>query len=186
MEDCRISEAIFRTFQSLSDEFRHQKDCGAGYALRQSEADFMNTVHRQPYANVSRISEQLGLTKGAVTQICQKLHQKGLIEPYHCDGNRKEKYFRLTQKGEHARLGYQQYYAKSNHQLCDYVATLTEVEIQVIFNFMEKITECVPSSKFVCPYPDPAGENTRYCRRPKSGYAAPPSAARSPRSGDIE
>ena len=150
--NCTISEAIFRTFAQLADELRQPQNYDGGYVLCHSEADFMSVVRQQPGINASGISKQLSLTKGAVTQIYQKLHQKGLIETYQREDNKKERHFRLTSLGEDARQGYVSCHAPANRRLCDYFSSLKEEEAQVIFRFLQAVTECAPFSKFSCPY----------------------------------
>lgn len=82
--------------------------------IEYSEKSFMgnysnlniNEVHAIQYIgsaempNVTQITEYLKITKGAVTKITKKLITNGYLTSYQIEGNRKEKYFKLTDKGQ--------------------------------------------------------------------------------------
>lgn len=148
--NCRVAERFFHVYNLLQEEMRQPRDYGNGFALHHSEVAFLDVIHRIPHANVSRISTELGLTKGAVTQAYHRLSQKGLIELYRREGNKKEKYFRLSEQGELARRGHQRFHEHANKSLCHYFATLTEGETQVIFDFLDQLKQCVPFCEFPC------------------------------------
>lgn len=66
----------------------------------------INEVHAIQYIgssqrpNVTQITEHLKITKGAVTKITKRLITNGYLSSYQIEGNRKEKYFELTDKGQ--------------------------------------------------------------------------------------
>ena len=172
--NCSISEAIFRTFAQFADELRQSQNYGGDYVLCHSEADFMSIVQQQPGINASGVSKKLSLTKGAVTQIYQKLYQKGLIETYRREDNKKERHFRLTSLGEEARQGYIRCHAPSNQRLCDYFSSLCEEDAHVVFRFLREVTECAPFSRFTCPYCGNAEQGGRGCLRAQDTQPANP------------
>ena len=99
MTYCRVTEQLFEVIRLLEEENKKSRDYGTGVLITHGEALFLETVLRYPGENVSALSERLGITKGAVTQMVEKLSQKELIGTVQRDGNKKEKYFRPTQKG---------------------------------------------------------------------------------------
>jgi len=54
-------------------------------------------AHTDP--NVTRIAAALYMTSGAISKIMKKLIRKGLIESYKKPDNKKEIYFKLTERG---------------------------------------------------------------------------------------
>lgn len=148
--NCKVAERFFQVFNVLQDEMRQPRDYGTGLQLTHSEVGFLDVVHEEQGANVSRISQRLGFTKGAITQTYQKLMQKGLIEQYNREGNKKEKYFRLTELGERTREGHQQFHEEANQSLCDYFSSLKEGEADVILGFLDHLNECTPFCEFPC------------------------------------
>lgn len=148
--NCRVTEGFLDVVNLLQEEARKPRDYGNGVPLTHSEVGFLGVVHRDPDANVSRISQALGLTKGAITQTTQKLSQKGLVEQYQRSHNKKEKYFRLTELGELARSGHERFHEDANRRLCAYFSSLEEGEARTILDFLAYLKECMPFCAFPC------------------------------------
>lgn len=51
-------------------------------------------------ANVTKISNELDMTTGAITKMCKKLLNQGFIEKYQEPGNNQKIYYRLTESGQ--------------------------------------------------------------------------------------
>ena len=134
---CKVTEQIFKIVQLLEEEKKKPKDYGGGVALGHAEVLFLETIARYPDENVSALSERLAITKGAITHVVGKLCQKELLETIKRDDNKKEKYFRLTHKGEMAIQGHQLFHKQSNQKLCDFIAALDPMETNTVFRFLE-------------------------------------------------
>ena len=147
---CRVTGQIFRIIRLLEEDRKKPKDYGAGIPLSQAEVLFLETVEQYPDENVSALSLRLGITKGAVTQIVGKLCQKELLEVINRNDNKKEKYFRLTPKGEKTVRGHQLFHRHANRRLCNFVAALDPKEANTVFRFLECVRECVPFCEFPC------------------------------------
>ena len=150
MKNCLVADELVRLFHVNVDERRQFKGYGNGLALCHSDASFLNLIVKQPHMNVSLISQELRITKGAVTQLYKKLHEGGFVEPYQREGNKKEKYFRLTKKGKEAQQCYQQRHQQLHQQMCAYIRSLNPEETKVIFSFLSQLNEFVPLTKFPC------------------------------------
>lgn len=148
--NCRLTEELTEVIQLIDEEKKHSKDYGTGVPLYHSEIMMLEMIARYPYENVSGLSKKLGITKGAVTQGHNKLMQKGLIEGHQKSDNKKEKYFRLTEKGRESIDGHQQYHEAANQRLCDYLLTMSQEETEVIFRFLSRLKQCVPFCEFQC------------------------------------
>jgi len=95
--------------QSLIDQFlnilhlysvinRKPKDFGTGDLLRFSEIHTIAMVGRHKEINMTRLAEQMGVTRGAISQTIAKLAGKDLIRREKTT-NMKEVTLSLTQKG---------------------------------------------------------------------------------------
>lgn len=71
-----------------------------GYGL--SEQHCIEAVGILEHPNVSLIAQALDITRGAACKITKKLMAKGDIRSYQLEGNKKEIYFTLTEKGKSA------------------------------------------------------------------------------------
>ncbi|MFT4143531.1 MAG: MarR family transcriptional regulator [Mobilitalea sp.] len=147
---CKVTEQIFGITRLLEDEKKKPKDYGNGVLLYHAEVQLLDIIARYPSDNVSALSERLGITKGAITQMVEKLRQKELIETVKREDNKKEKYFCLTDKGEISIQGHQQLHQQANTSLCEFVSTLNPGEADAVFRFLEHLKLCVPFCEFQC------------------------------------
>lgn len=148
--NCKVTELFFEVVRLLQNDTKEPRDYGTGHILYHGEMAFLDIIHRYPSAKVSRISEMMGITKGAATQMSAKLSAKGLVDIYFKPGNRKEKFYRLTADGERARKGHQQYHQKANNNLCEYFRALDEAQTQAVFGFLGHLKDCMPFCEFAC------------------------------------
>jgi len=148
--NCQIAESFIELITLFQNEQKQTNDYGTGIKINHIEASFLDTIYRHPDANVSCIARKLGVTKGAVTQTYGKLIEKGLVDSFMRSGNKKEKYFRLTETGEATRHGHQRYHEEANKNLCHYFSSLNENEAKVVFDFLEHLKQCVPFCEFTC------------------------------------
>lgn len=74
-------------------------DFGTGIPLYRSEIHTIDIVGKNPGINVTRLSERIGVTKGAVSQMLTRLAKKKLIEKKAVSGNEKERMIELTGLG---------------------------------------------------------------------------------------
>lgn len=65
-----------------------------------SETHCIDNIGRLELPNVTKIAEQMQMTRGAISKMTKKLLAKGLIEKYTLETNKKEVYFKLTERGK--------------------------------------------------------------------------------------
>lgn len=148
--DCKITEQLFSVINLLHEEQKKPKDYGVGKPLYNSEIRLLDAVHRHPKLKVSDLSQILSITKSAVTQLADRLIERGLIETYQIEGNKKEKYYKLTSLGETAIEGHARIYSQKNAEICAYYCTLSEKEKTIISDFLEHLEKNVPFCEFSC------------------------------------
>jgi len=78
--------------------FTQEKGFLKDYKL--SEVHCLDAVYRLPDVNVTKLTEDSHITKGAVSKIIKKLLRSGAIYSYKKPENKKEIYFGLTEKGK--------------------------------------------------------------------------------------
>jgi DNA-binding MarR family transcriptional regulator len=168
--ECTPAEMFFDVVGMIEAEKKTPRDYDDGGFLYHAELNLLDAVYAHPGANAKELSEYLGVTQGAVTQLTGKLVKKKLVERYTTAANRKEKYYRLTPEGESARCGHQTYHGEANERLCRYFRSLNESETKLIFDFLTEIKECMPISAFSCRLneqgEDCARNERRYCCEP--------------------
>jgi DNA-binding MarR family transcriptional regulator len=72
---------------------------GTGVLMHTKEIHTVQAIGRHPGINVTKLAEQSGVTKGAVSQTISKLVRKGLVRKTHAPGNEKEVILELTDLG---------------------------------------------------------------------------------------
>ncbi|MCE1252330.1 MAG: MarR family transcriptional regulator [Anaerolineae bacterium] len=94
----RIYDSLIK-MQEHSDVFEHkQEDLLEKISL--AEVHCIDWIGMTSHPNVTKISQKMGLTRGAISKISKKLIKKGFIESYQDAENNKEIYFRLTESGQ--------------------------------------------------------------------------------------
>lgn len=67
---------------------------------KSSEVHCIEYIGRNVDCNVTKLAEYFYMTRGAISKLTKKLIKKGVIESYQKPDNKKEIYFRLTEKGK--------------------------------------------------------------------------------------
>lgn len=86
---------IFQLFTEFNDKNIQDKYNG----LNINEVHTIDYIGNSSDPNVTRITQQLKITKGAVTKITKRLIRQGYLDTYQSEDNKKEKYFILTNSG---------------------------------------------------------------------------------------
>ena len=68
--------------------------------FKPSEVHYIEQIGKNSDSNVTKLAEAFYMTRGAISKMTKKLITKGVIESYQKPDNKKEIYFRLTEKGQ--------------------------------------------------------------------------------------
>lgn len=147
---CSIVKNFFNMVDNIICGQKLPRDYGTGDLLYHAEADLLEVISENPDYNVSKLSEKCSVTKSAITQMTSKMIDKGLLQKYNLDTNKKEKMFLITEKGELVQEGNRKYHEESNAVMHDYLCGLNPEEKKIVNEFIEKVNECVPFSVFNC------------------------------------
>lgn len=121
-----------------ADSFRHgQEDLFEEINLAEVHCiDWIGTID---HANVTKIANEMGMTRGAISKICKKLLHKGMIESYQEPGNNKEIYFRLTDRGAPLFAEHRKCHLRSRQEKLSLLASYRDDEQAVILQFLNDI-----------------------------------------------
>lgn len=82
-------------------EKNHKSQTGALFEeFSISEMHCVDFIFKTELPNVTKLSEKMNITKGGVSKIIKKLIEKNAIESFSVDTNKKEIYYKLTNKGK--------------------------------------------------------------------------------------
>ena len=128
----------------ISANDKKPKSFGTRHKLYQSEIHFIDAIGLDGGYSASELSEKLGVTNGAVTQVSDKLLKKKLIEKYKKQGNKKTVYFKLTEEGAVAYKNHEKFHADFNAKLVSYLTSLSKKEFAALEKLAKLVDECIP------------------------------------------
>ena len=112
---------------------------GTDELLYTSEILTIESLGYQSGVNVTEFASKHGITKGAVSQIINKLEQKGLVTRYKGSENQKEVLLKLTTKGEIAFHQHQLFHLQFAREFFDEFENMTQEHLSVLINFFTKL-----------------------------------------------
>lgn len=101
----------------------------------------LDVIESHEGCNMSEISKLMGLTKGATSQMANKLEQKGLIRKEKKSGNGKDIFLSVTDEGRDALKLYYEYHEKFYASIFDIISQYSEEEEQTICDFLNQTSE---------------------------------------------
>ncbi len=133
----RIINALIK-IQERADVFRHgREDIFTGIHLAEVHCiDWIGTID---HANVTKIANEMSMTRGAISKISKKLLCKGMIESYQRPDNNKEIYYRLTDQGRQLYSEHKKCHSKAQQEKLSLLETYSEDEQAVILRFLNDI-----------------------------------------------
>jgi len=132
-----IIEKMFCAFNEMNENAKQPRDYGTGQLLYQSEIHTVSVICNHEQVNASELAQIMGITNGAITQVVNKLIQKGLVEKYNLPGNKKEVHFRLTESGRIANEAHYRYHEKIHGHVIGYLSELDKEKIEAIGQFFD-------------------------------------------------
>ncbi|WP_218121850.1 MarR family transcriptional regulator [Desulforhopalus singaporensis] len=110
-----------------------------GYGI--SDTNCIEQIGSTENLNVTKIAKKLHLTRGAVSKIIKKLISSGDVISYQHDENKKEIYYKLTEKG---RLLYKEHHRRHKaweERDLKFFNEIQEKELEVVCNFMNSFNK---------------------------------------------
>ena len=118
-------------------------DIGSGEKLYPSELHVLNAVGNDYGNSVTELSKKFGITKGAVSQVVNKLFEKDFLKKERKTGYGKEVVLSLTEKGYNAFEIQEDLHKKMNDEFFNYLGTVEPNKIVSFFEIMGKIEEFI-------------------------------------------
>ncbi|MCB5954935.1 MarR family transcriptional regulator [Enterococcus sp. CWB-B31] len=107
----------------------------AGYTS--SEVHCIEYIERTADPNVTKLAEFFYMTRGAISKMTKKLIKKGVIESYQKLENKKEVYFRLTEKGKEVYRIHEALHQEFEERDKKVFEQMTEEQYEAISYFVE-------------------------------------------------
>ncbi|PFE06483.1 MarR family transcriptional regulator [Bacillus cereus] len=104
-----------------------------------SELHVIQCIGTKALMNVTAITEDMGMTKGAISKICTKLFNKQFVEKMKMLDNQKEIFFRLTDKGNEIYIAHETLHQQAEEKLLLLLNQYTEAELSLIQRFVKDV-----------------------------------------------
>ncbi|WP_163652553.1 winged helix DNA-binding protein [Listeria sp. PSOL-1] len=103
-----------------------------------SEVHCVEAIMKNSDPNVTRLAESLYMTKGAISKLTKKLIEKKLIESYQKPANKKEVYFKLTDKGKSVYQIHEDLHKEFQERDKEMFAQITDEQLDKILKFVDQ------------------------------------------------
>lgn len=103
-----------------------------------SETHCIDYIGRTQLPNVTKIAENMQMTRGAISKMTKKLLAKGLLEKYTLESNKKEIYFRLTASGMELYQEHEKRHKLWEKRDMEFLARYSKAEIEAVTKFMKE------------------------------------------------
>lgn len=103
-----------------------------------SETHCIDYIGKSELPNVTKIAENMQMTRGAISKMTKKLLAKGLIEKYTLESNKKEVYFKLTDAGMELYKEHEKRHKLWEQRDSQFLKRYSREEIAIITKFMKE------------------------------------------------
>lgn len=131
-----IGELLARVMEKYAENIKRPRKYGLKEMLYPSEIHAIMHIGNNEGASVTELAGRAGVTKGAVSQIVQKLENKGLVVKETDPERAPRVILKLTSKGKIAFYSHEQMHEESDRELYEYLESLNERQLKTIEKFI--------------------------------------------------
>ena len=105
---------------------------------KSSEVHYIEYIGRNVDSNVTKLAESFYMTRGAISKMAKKLIKKGIMVSYQKPENKKEIYFRLTEKGQEIYKVHEKLHKEFQERDKAVFEQVTDEQFDSMLSFVEK------------------------------------------------
>lgn len=137
----RISYSLLTVIYKFSENDKQTRYYGTDTPLFSSEIHMIRAIKEQEGIHITGLANKLGVTKGAVSQIVNKLDKKGFITKETDLNNKSKLIIKLTPKGEIADANHVKLHKKFDALINNILKEASNEEIKFLKNFLNKVED---------------------------------------------
>ncbi|AAK78739.1 DNA-binding MarR family transcriptional regulator [Clostridium acetobutylicum] len=119
------------------------EDSLKGY--KPSEVHYIECIGKNVDSNVTKLAKSLYMTRGAISKMTKKLIEKNIVESYQKADNKKEIYFRLTEKGHEIYKLHENLHKEFQERDKVVFEQVTDEQFESMLSFIEKYSKHLDS-----------------------------------------
>ena len=139
----KMMALILRVTKKFNELEKMSIDIGSEEKLYPSELHVIDSVANKYGNSVTEMSKKFGITKGAVSQVVNKLFDKGFLKKDKKPSNTKEIVLSLTEKGWKAFNIMDEVHKQMEEDFFDYIGGIEEEKLESFIEIMGKIEEFI-------------------------------------------
>lgn len=136
---------LFKNIYEKQDELSKLTDSKLFNEFSNSEVHTIDIIGKTKDVNGVTISSKLGLTRGAVSKIISGLKKKKLIDSYQNSDNKKEIYYKLTEKGEIIFCKHEKAHKEWEERELKFLNQISPPEIDIVSDFLNRYNSYLES-----------------------------------------
>lgn len=131
---------LLNTFELINNTLKnHAEPVLSGYTI--TEMHCIECIGKIENPNVTKISQSLNITRGGVSKMIKKLINKGAIDTYTRDENKKEVYYILINLGQEVFQAHEKLHQEWNDKDTEFFKQFDKNEIKFALNFLQKYSQ---------------------------------------------
>lgn len=134
-----ISYSLLRVIYSFIDIDKKSRFFGTDEQLSNAEIHMIKAIKANEDIHITGLAKQLGVTKGAVSQIAGRLEKKGLLTKEKDIYNQSKLILRLTLKGETAHNNHENYHHQLDALIEKILKDASDENILFLKSFLDKL-----------------------------------------------
>ena len=138
-----LAEAFLRIVHKVIENQKQPRHYGIAEKLYPAEIHTLMMIGNHADRHLSELARLLGVTRGAVSQMVDKLTKKKLIEKRADSENATRVLLELTNKGKVAYFAHQQFHEDTDAPLFEYINRLSDEKYDFACEFLKKLEDMV-------------------------------------------
>ena len=136
---CKIITDLYNTINNIKLRQKEPTVLKGFDSLNKADIKFIDTISLNPNQNAATLATILNVSRGAITQIVNRLEQMDIVKRVPVKGNRKEKIIQLTSLGKEIKKAKDKNHHDANKQMCSFLRGLQANQLEAIMMFLNKI-----------------------------------------------
>jgi DNA-binding MarR family transcriptional regulator len=131
-----ISETLVRVLNKALANQRKPRRYGLEDMLYPAEVHMVMLIGQYPTFGVTELAAKAGITKGAVSQMIQRLVSKGLISKSTSSSSGRRVILELTNRGKIAFYSHERLHEEGDMDLISFIESLNQAQVKVLERFL--------------------------------------------------
>jgi len=137
------TEAMIHKFERVMNKYNKSEKkpryYGTADLLYRAEVHTIDAIGRNNKINVTALAQYLGITKGAVSQMVDKLIKKGMVNKKMVSATENEVSLELEEKGDYVYKGHKEYHKELYSEISKQLNYLSAENIETFSDILSKL-----------------------------------------------